>query len=360
MKVCLVTGGTGGHIYPAIAYAQALRAQDPLVELLFIGNKDRMESTEIPALGYNFIGLPTQAVTGSILKKVLAVLSILKARHLAKEILLKFNPDYVLGFGGYVCVPVIQAAHALKIKTFIHEQNAIAGKANLYLARFVDGVIASYPQNLKQFPRYKTQLFGNPRTYRLKMIDPAINPLVEIGIDPLQPTVLFVMGSLGAESINQKIPQLLEKLEKDHVQVIYVTGRKHYADFIQMNDETQYIKIVPYVDQLALMPHIDVFVSRGGATTAAEIMVTGCPSIIIPSPFVPNNHQYYNAKALFDAQGCLLIEEKDLTEFTLYEEITALLAQVDRQDLYHSQSLKLGHPNAAEDMIAWIHGNLSV
>lgn len=354
MKICLVTGGTGGHIYPAVSLASALKKTIPDIDLLFIGNADRMEATEIPALGYAFKGLPARGMSGNLWRRIKALFSLWKSQSLAYGILEEYHPDIVIGFGGYVCVPVIRAARKLGIKTLLHEQNAIAGKANLFLARIVDGIAVSYPENLNQFPQAKTRLIGNPRTYALKERKAETQPLEALNLDPLKPTVLFVMGSLGAESINDTVATLLDRLDRKGIQVIYVTGRKHYGSFIELHDETRHIRIVPYVDQLELMGKVDLMVTRGGATTAAEIMVTGCPSIIIPSPYVPNNHQYYNAKALEEAGGCVLIEEKDLDIQRLASVLENLLEDPKARETMRTKALKLGHPNAAEDLIGWI------
>lgn len=360
MKVCIVTGGTGGHIYPAVALASALKDLYKEADILFIGNNNRMEASEIPALGYAFEGLPARGFNGTIWNKLDALRALWVSRNLARKILSAFKPDVVIGFGGYVTVPVIQAAHQLKVKTFIHEQNAIAGKANLHLARIADAIAVSYPDNLKEFPQGKTRLIGNPRTYALKKLDLDLDPLKALNLDATKPTVLFVMGSLGAESINETIPLLLNELDQRKIQAIYVTGKKHYDQFIQNNDETRYIKIVPYIDQLALMDKVDILVTRGGATTAAEIMVTGCPSIIIPSPYVPNNHQYFNAKALEESGGCILLQEKDLNHNLLMEKLDHLLAHPEIREDMHRRALELGHPNAAENMIAWINEVLGI
>lgn len=353
MKICIVTGGTGGHIYPALSFAKAIQDQIKDAEILFIGNQDRMESTEIPAYGYAFKGLPTQAVTGSFFKRALSYIRLFQNGPLADRILQSFRPDWVIGFGGYVSVPVILAAKRRGIPTFLHEQNAIAGKANRFLSHFATGIAVSYPKNLKQFPQHKTRLVGNPRTYEIAH-RPAGSVLQSLNLDPKSPTVLFVMGSLGAESIHAISSLVLERLNAAKIQTIFVTGKKHYDAFIEATDETATLKIVPYINQIDAMREVTLMVTRGGATTAAEIMVIGVPSIIVPSPYVPNNHQYYNAKELSDAQGCLLLEEKDLDANGLYEAILSILNQPQVQSDMKAKALSLAHPRAAQDLLAWI------
>lgn len=353
MKICIVTGGTGGHIYPALSFAKAIQERIPSVEILFIGNQDRMESTEIPAHGFVFKGLPTQAVVGSFFQRLHSYVRLFQNGPLANQLLAEFKPDWVIGFGGYVSVPVLLAAYLKGIPSFVHEQNAIAGKANRFLSLFVTGIAVSYPQNLSQFPTHKTRLVGNPRTYDVRLPSNA-SVLKSLNLNPKLKTVLFVMGSLGAESIHAVSNMVLERCHQAHIQVIYVTGKRHYASFIEKQDETPFIKIVPYIQQIEAMHEVDLMVTRGGATTAAEIMVLGVPSIIIPSPYVPNNHQFYNAKALFDHEGCVLIEEKDLTEGLLFNTIQTILNDANLQKNMHENALKLAHPNAATEMLDWI------
>ncbi len=355
MKVCLIAGGTGGHIYPALALAQALKDQDSNHEIFFVGNQDRMESTLIPQNGYTFEGLSTKGIQGNLIQKIYALYTLFFNRSKVKSILLKYKPDIVIGFGGYVCVPVILEANKLNIKTMLHEQNAIAGKANLFLAKRVDAIVASYMNNLNEFPKNKTRLLGNPRTYVFKRNDTMIDIFEEYNLNKTKKTVLFVMGSLGSDSINQVMGSVLELLDKHSIQCIYVTGKQHYTSFIEKNDETTNIKIVPYIDQRTVMQQIDLMVTRGGATTAAEIMVTGVPSIIIPSPFVPNNHQFYNAKALMDKNASILVEERDLDSQKLKALIVDLLEDEPKMNLMRINAKALGHPNAANDIIDWIN-----
>lgn len=354
MKVCLIAGGTGGHIYPALALAQALKDQDSGHEIFFIGNHERMESELIPQHGYAFEGLSTKGLQGNILQKLYSLYTLFFKRQKVKAILKQYKPDVVIGFGGYVCVPVIMEAKRLGIKTFLHEQNAIAGKANLFLARYVDAIVASYENNLKEFPIQKTRLLGNPRTYVFLNQNNQIDIQKTYGLDSNKKTVLFVMGSLGSESVNQIMGGVLELLDKNNIQSIYVTGKKHYESFIEQNDESLNIKIVPYIDQKAVMQEVDLMVTRGGATTAAEIMVTGIPSIIIPSPFVPNNHQFFNAQALKEKKASILVEEKELDSQKLSALIISLLENKSELDEMKKNAQLLGHPNAAQDFIRWI------
>lgn len=219
----------------------------------------------------------------------------------------------------------------------------------------IDAIVCAYEANLSVFPSEKTRLLGNPRTYEIKHHQTTLNMHETYGLDPHLPTVLIVMGSLGSESVNALMPEALELFSQANIQVIYVTGKKHYDEFIKDVKPLKHVVVTPYVDQLALMPQIDLMVCRGGATTAAELTVLEVPSIIIPSPYVPNNHQYHNAKALFDAKASELIQEKDLSAVALFERVKSLISDPQRLQSMRSNSKNLAKANAAEDMIQWIN-----
>ena len=354
MKICIVTGGTGGHIYPAVSLAHALADRDPSIEIFFVGNNDRMEAKEIPALGFDFVGLPAKGFNGSVFAKVSAVFALIKSRNLAMKMLKERKPDIVIGFGGYVCVPVMNAAYALHIKTMLHEQNSIVGKANKVLMGKVDAIVCAYEANLSVFPKHKTRLLGNPRTYEIKHHRDITDMYKTYPLVKKLPTVLIVMGSLGSESVNAIMPDALQRFSDAQIQVIYVTGKKHYDDFIKNVKPMKHIVITPYVDQLSLMTQVDLMVCRGGATTAAELTVLQVPSIIIPSPYVPNNHQYHNAKALFDASASALIEEKDLTAESLFYRVQALITDPKALKSMKDNAKTLGKADAADSMVDWI------
>ena len=202
MKIVIATGGTGGHIYPALSLADAL-LENKDNDVLFIGSSTRMESKEIPEKGYNFKGLNVIGTNGGLTNKIKSVLLLVKARSECIKILKDYKPDVVIGFGNYISVPVILAAKKLGIKTMIHEQNSVAGKANVFLSRFVDGIIGSYNENLNQFDNSKTRILGNPRASESSKIDKDVNMYNELGLDENKSLVLIVMGSLGSESVNK-------------------------------------------------------------------------------------------------------------------------------------------------------------
>jgi UDP-N-acetylglucosamine--N-acetylmuramyl-(pentapeptide) pyrophosphoryl-undecaprenol N-acetylglucosamine transferase len=310
-----------------------------------------MEATEIPAAGYRFFGLPAKGFSGSPIAIIKAILALQKSRKMALDLLKREKPDLVIGFGGYVCVPVIQAAHKLHIKTMLHEQNSIVGRANKVLIPIVDAIVCDYEANLKVFPASKTRRLGNPRTYMIHRSSDSETVYERYHLDSNKPVVLFVMGSLGSASVNALMPSVLKSLDHQGIQAIYVTGKRHYEAFKSTLPDTQNIRVVDYIDQLWAMRDVQLMVCRGGATTAAELTALGMPSIIIPSPYVPNNHQYHNAKALFDAQASVLIEEKDINGEMLAESIKSLLDDPQRLLAMRQAALALGKPLAAQHMV---------
>jgi UDP-N-acetylglucosamine--N-acetylmuramyl-(pentapeptide) pyrophosphoryl-undecaprenol N-acetylglucosamine transferase len=354
MRICVVTGGTGGHIYPALALVEALKDDDPNHSFLFMGNIDRMEASLIPAAGYPFVGLKTKGLQGNPLQQLYALVTLLLEQRVARKHLKAFNPDWVIGFGGYVCVPVILAAQRLGIQTLLHEQNAIVGKANRFLGRRVNAVAVSYATTLKDFPSASVRHVGNPRSYQFKTAPNRVELFETLKLEPSKPTVLWVMGSLGSQSLNAHLDTLIELFEQASIQFIVVSGPKHFNDLMSRIHERRHVRIVQQIDQVAWMQVVDLMITRGGATTASEIMMSGVPAIIIPSPYVPNNHQYHNAKVLLDAQAAVLLEEKDVEASSLMDLVKSLIDDKPRLHQMRLHALKLAKPNAAQDMIAWL------
>lgn len=352
MRLLIVTGGTGGHIYPALALAEYAQKRDQQNELLFVGNDNRMEAVEIPEHGFRFKGLHTSGLTGNPFKKMKALLQMGLAYRKAKTIIQEFQPDVVIGFGGYVSAPVMLAAHHLHIPTVIHEQNSIVGVANKAVAGKVDQIVICYEKCLEVFDPAKTKLLGNPRASvaAAAKLDEAY--LKSLGITKNKPLILIVMGSLGSTSVNDMMSEALGKYHED-AQILYVSGKQNY-DTMKDRFHNPNIKVVPYVDQLAILPQVDFLICRAGATTLAEITAIGKPSILIPSPYVAHNHQYYNASVLVEHKAAMMIEEKDLCAAVLLQKIAQLLQDDKLRHEMENNARKLGFPNACEDILALI------
>ena len=311
MRIVISAGGTGGHIYPAIAIINKIKEEEPKSEILYIGTSDRMEKDLIPELGIKY-----EAITVSGLKRKLTLDNIkvlyqfLKARTQCKKIIKEFNPDIVIGAGGYVTGPVIWAAKKLGKKTFIHEQNSVVGLSNKYLTKYADKIGVSFPSTLSCFPKNKVVLTGNPCSEKALNMKKANKE--DYGLDKNKKLVLIVMGSLGSRTINDKIVSYLDSFKSKDYQVLFVTGNTYYEKVKDLK-VPENVKIVPFIYEMpALMKSTDLIVTRAGASTMSEILVLNLPAIFIPSPYVTNNHQYYNALDLVDKNMSLLIEEKDL------------------------------------------------
>lgn len=353
MRLMIVTGGTGGHIYPALALAEAAKAHYQDLELLFIGNDDRMEATLIPAEGYPFQSLHTSGFTGGVMQKAKAVLQMLKAKQQAAKIIKTWKPDLVIGFGGYVSAPVMLAAHRLNIPTMIHEQNSVAGASNKLVSKKVDGIVICYERLFEEFERNKTRLLGNPRASSAIKVCFNKSYYQSLGLDLKKPLILVVMGSLGSTSINEIMCDALPKVNQRY-QILFVTGKNNKEAVIKQMPVQANLHVVEYVRQLELMEHVDLIICRAGATTAAEITALGTPAIIIPSPYVAHNHQFYNASVLADHQAAYMIEEKALNAEILNEKIDAIMGNPALRKKMSKAAQELGFPHASEDILNWM------
>ncbi len=354
MKMMIVTGGTGGHIYPALALADAAKERyGKKADIVFVGNDDRMEAILIPEKGYRFLSLHTSGLVGSVFSKGRAVMQMMRAYQKAKGYIRSFRPDIVIGFGGYVSAPVILAAHHMGVLTMIHEQNSVIGKANQLVMKKVDAIVCCYEKCLTQFDATKTRLLGNPRASLAARTVADFNETYfrSLGLDPEKKTIMVVMGSLGSSSVNDLMKDALPKVG-DACQILYVCGRNNPMDPAVFS-AYPHIHVVDYVDQMAILSHIDLIVCRAGATTIAEVTAVGVPAVLIPSPYVAHNHQFYNASVLVDANAGVMIEEKNLNAETLSNAISKIMNDPIRMESMKQCSLRLGRPNACRDILEW-------
>lgn len=316
MRVIISAGGTGGHIYPALAIINKIKEEEPNSEFLYIGTTNRMEKDLIPSLGYRYEALE---VTGFKRKLTLdnfkTVKNFINAIKKSKKIIKEFNPDVVIGCGGYVTAPVIYAAKKLGIKTFIHEQNSVVGLANKFLSKYSDKVGVSFESTIKDFPEGKAILTGNPCSEKALSIKKIKKESLEI--DKNKKQVLIVMGSLGSRTVNDKIISFIDKFKNKDYSVIFVTGTTYYEK-VKDKKVPNNVKMLPFIYEMpGVMKATDLMVTRAGASTMSEITALEVPSIFIPSPFVTNNHQYKNAMDLANNGAGIILEEKDLTEESL-------------------------------------------
>ena len=346
MKVIVVAGGTGGHIYPAIAIINKIKDKEPDSEFLYIGTDDRMEKDIIPRMGIEFIGLEMTGLNRRNLFSNITVFRKFKmAVKKAREIIKEYKPDVVIGAGGYITAPVLYAAHKEKIPVLIHEQNSIPGVSNKFIGNFADTICVSLPNSMKLFPRKKVVYTGNPRSEEIVEIEKMSK--TELGFDDNKKLVVVVMGSLGSTTMTLKIKELIPGFNDKNYQVLIITGKNYYDDYKDIEVSSN-VKIVPFMDDLIkLLKDSDLIVSRAGASTIAEITAIGLPAILVPSPYVTNNHQYKNAKELEDAGACIIVTEEEFSKDRIIHEIDKLFDHKDDYDLMVENSKKLGIVDSA-------------
>lgn len=359
-RVILSGGGTGGHIYPALALYRRLKELNPELEVLYVGTDKGLESTIVPKEGIDFKSIEIQGIKRSLsLENVKAMWLMMTSTQKAKKIVREFQPDIVIGTGGYVCAPVLLAAAQEKIPTIIHEQNSVAGITNKFLARFVDKIAISFPEVEKDFSRFsnKVTLTGNPRGQEVVQTSVQREILAEqFDLNKDLPTLLVFGGSRGAPGINKAALEAARNwLNKDY-QVIIATGAGHFEELEKSgqldNLKESNIRVVPYINNMpAVFQAIDLVMCRSGATTLTELTALGLPSVLIPSPYVTNNHQEHNALALVHQQAAKMIKEKDLTGDNLFEITDKLISTpVELQNMSKNSEL-LGITDAADRLI---------
>lgn len=329
MRVIVTAGGTGGHIYPALAIIDKIREMEPDSQILYIGTTNRMEKDVIPANGIDYFGIEMYGFTRKWKNNIKAIFLIHKNIRICKKVMKEFKPDVVLGIGGYVTYPVIEAAHKLGIKTFIHEQNSIPGKSNRSLARIADKIGISFASSKNYFNEKKVVFTGNPCSERALKIEPI--PKEKFGLHKTKKFILMVQGSMGSPAMNAKMMEFLCTIDEEDYEVLYITGKPFYEEF-KSKELSKNVFIAPYVENLAgLMKNADIIVSRAGASSIAEIVALKKLSIIIPSPYVANNHQFFNALDVANQHAAIMIEEDALTPHILKSQINKLLNDKEMQ-----------------------------
>ena len=324
MRVVISAGGSGGHIYPALSIINKIKEKEPDSEFLYIGTHNRMENDIIPK--YN-IPFETIEIYGfdrkQIMKNFKTIKCFFRSIKKCKKLIKNFNPDVVIGVGGYVTGPVLYAAHKLGYKTFIHEQNSFPGKANNFISNFADKIAVSFKSSIKNFPEYKTVFTGNPCSENAIKVEPAKKS--EFNLKEDKKLVLFVMGSLGSSKVNDFLIKTMSLFNNKDYEILFVTGNNSYEE-VKKNKFPSNVHVLPYIDNMTrIMKKTDIIVSRAGASTLSEIIALQVPSILIPSPYVAENHQFKNAMDLINKDAALMIEEKDLKGDILVRTIDELI-----------------------------------
>lgn len=364
MRVLLTGGGTGGHIYPALAVARRLKEMDEEVTILYVGTERGLESRIVPKEGITFRAIEIEGFKRSmnfdgIKYNVRSVSLFLKSIREAKNIIKKFKPDVVLGTGGYVSAPIGYAAAKAGVPTVVHEQNGFLGLTNKFLIRYIDRLAISFDDILSQVDGYdeKVVFTGNPRAQEVAKSE---MPMVDrvYGLDVTKPIMLIFGGSRGSARINQAVVDAYPELVTRAYQVIFVTGEMYYETILAQLDAIAPLKnnphfvVKPYIhNMIEVLRHTSIIISRSGATTIAEITVLGIPSILIPSPNVTEDHQTKNAMSLVNNQAAILLKEDELSGTSLLAQMDYLMQNLSIRQSMGERALELGEPYATDQLI---------
>lgn len=354
MNIIISAGGTGGHIYPALSIIDEFKEHEKDLNVIYIGTHNRMEKEIVKNLNIPYVPLTIYGLSKTdIIRDIKNIFYIKKAKKRCLEIIDEFKPDVVIGVGGYVTYPVMWAAKKRKIKTFIHEQNSVPGKSNLMLSKGIDLVGVSFKNSEKYFKKAKKVVYtGNPCASRAK--NAAIIKKESIGFKKDLPLITIVAGSLGSSTFNFKMKEFLLTCDKRY-QVLYITGKSYYEEFIKDTSFDENVIVKPYFDNLTgIMKDSDLFISRAGAGAITEALALELPSIFIPSPYVSNNHQYYNALEIKNAKACLLLEEKDLSAEKIKNLVEDLLFKKEKYEKIKNNIKKMHIDNSAEKIYNYI------
>lgn len=356
MRLMVSGGGTGGHIYPALALIERLKQIEPDTEVLYVGTHRGLEDRIVPAAGIDFKTIKIQGFKRSLsLENFKTIYLFLKSVHDARKMIQEFKPDVVLGTGGYVSGAVLYAAAKMKIPTVIHEQNSVVGITNKFLSRYVTKIAIAFQAAKEQFPEEKVVMTGNPRAQQVANSKSNFS-WTELGLADDIPTMMIFGGSQGAPKINTSVVEAIPTFNDRKYQVVFATGQKRYEQVMTQLGEAQVghnIVIKPYISNMpSMMPKVDVIVGRAGATSIAEITALGIPSILIPSPYVTADHQTKNAQALVDQQAAEMIKEDQLSGATLAQAADKLMQDAPLRQAMAQHAKEMGMPDAADRLIA--------
>ncbi|HAM10838.1 MAG: undecaprenyldiphospho-muramoylpentapeptide beta-N-acetylglucosaminyltransferase [Bacteroidetes bacterium GWE2_41_25] len=334
-RVIISGGGTGGHIFPAISIANALRKIDPDTEILFVGAEGRMEMEKVPAAGYQIKGLPVAGLYRQLtLKNITVIIKLFKSLRIARKVISDFNPDVVVGVGGYASGPVLRQAGKMGIPTLIQEQNSYAGVTNKLLAKKASVICVAYDGMEKYFPAGKIIKTGNPVRQNFDTLNDLKEEAISFfGLKPGYPIVLVLGGSLGAGSINRSLADNIGKLRDSDCQWLWQTG-KHYFENVKALVSVSFSRNISVHGFINRMDYAyaaaDIIVTRAGAGTISELCLVGKPVILVPSPNVAEDHQTKNARALSDREAAILITDNQAVK-ALVSEAVRLVSDVNKR-----------------------------
>lgn len=361
LKIVISGGGTGGHIYPAIAIAKKILEKNKDSKILFVGAKGRMEMEKIPEEGFSIIGLEVVGIQRSLsLKSIFKNLKfpffLLKSLNNAKKILEDFKPDVVVGVGGYASGPTLRMAHSLNIPTLIQEQNSYAGLTNKWLSKKANKICVAYENMSRFFDQSKLILTGNPVRKDLENLNSKVDEAKKyFNVLKSEKVILVLGGSLGAKSINEGIIKSISILNDQPVKLIWQVGKRY---FNKINDQLTQINMInihplPFIKRMDLAYAVsDIVISRAGALSISELTLAGIPSILVPSPNVSEDHQTKNAMSLVSKSAAILVKD-DQTEKLLSVAIE-LLKNIEKLTQISKNAKNLGKPNATNDIVSEI------
>ena len=355
LRIIISGGGTGGHIFPAVSIANAIKAKRPDAKILFVGALGRMEMQRVPAAGYEIKGLPIQGFDRkNLLKNFKVLYKIWKSQRMAKKIIRDFRPMAAVGVGGYASGPTLNKAAAMGIPCLIQEQNSYAGVTNKLLAKKADKICVAYDNMERFFPAEKIIMTGNP--VRQALLDTKMSKeeaIKSFGLDPSKKTILIVGGSLGAGTVNKSVMQHLDEIAESGVQVIWQTGKYYNADINKQlkGRDLPMIKVLDFISDMgAAYKAADLVISRAGASSISEFCLLGTPVILVPSPNVAEDHQTKNAMALVDKDAALYVKDADAPEQVISLALKTVQDEAKLRSLSENIQ-KLALPNSA-DIIA--------
>lgn len=353
LRFIISGGGTGGHIFPAVAIANELRRRLPDAEILFVGANGRMEMTRVPEAGYKIVGLDITGLQRRLTpKNLLFPVRVFRSVRTAGKLIQEFKPDAVVGVGGYASAPVLLAATSRAIPSLIQEQNSYAGLVNKLLAKRVSKICVAYDGMEKFFPKAKLVLTGNPVRTEIAHGSRA-EALAFFGLNPDKPVLLVIGGSLGARTLNQATAAALPRLREAGVQLLWQTGKLYFPEAQQQTASyaADGLHALEFIQRMDLAyAAADVVVSRAGALSVSELCLTGKASILVPSPNVAEDHQTKNALALVGKGAAVLINDEHAPA-RLYDETLRLLADPQRQQQLSQRVRELAKPDATTTIV---------
>ena len=353
LRVIISGGGTGGHIFPAISIANAIKALRPEAQILFVGALGRMEMQRVPAAGYDIKGLPICGFDRkNLLKNIKVLYKIWKSQRMAKKIIKDFQPQVAVGVGGYASGPTLNKAAAMGIPCLIQEQNSYAGVTNKLLAKKAEKICVAYDGMERFFPADKIIKTGNP--VRQSLLETTVtkeDAVRSFGLDPVKKTILLVGGSLGARTINESVLQHLDLIRNSEVQFVWQTGKYYHASImeqLQTEGQPDNLVVTDFISDMgAAYQAADLVISRAGASSISEFCLIGKPVILVPSPNVAEDHQTKNAMALVNVKAAIYVKDSEASKILMPLAIDTVKDEEKLASL-KEHILKLALPDSAE------------